>query len=441
MNFAWAPDPMAGRLTPIHMRACPRPEPPKETPVKPLVPALAILALAIALPIPPATSQPPLAKAPDAMPATDPAALPADAIVLQRATIRDPGVIAPLDAMTILIPQGWTAEGAIAQGRPLCGEPFVVDWQAKAPDGRSAFFIFPTESWHASTTPISSNCPYGTYSSAQEYLTARVQGTFLGARVTEYRSREDFARSAADQARDLQLMATQMGLGMRVWADGGEVEFSYRDTDGAEMQGIIAVTATFTLTAPLYNPMGGPPMQSLNAGTLGTFGAVAPKGELNASLAEAVRRSVTPNADWLEKLFALKAQMGQMAARNTEERAAMIVAGGAAATRRNIETYRKMAEATRANGIPDPVKTSTDSPASKRYSNDETDDRIQREAIEGLRGVETYLDPVDGHQVQLDATYDNAWRVTNQDAYILTNDPNFNPGLYNIEATQLKTVR
>jgi hypothetical protein len=51
------------------------------------------------------------------------------------------------------------------------------------------------------------------------------------------------------------------------------------------------------------------------------------------------------------------------------------------------------------------------------------------------------MDPVDNSPVQLDHTYDNAWRVTNKDAYILTKDPNFNPGQYGIEATQMKVIR
>ena len=88
--------------------------------------------------------------------------------------------------------------------------------------------------------------------------------------------------------------------------------------------------------------------------------------------------------------------------------------------------------------MPDPIKTA-DYPT--RSTTDETDDRIQRESIEGVRGVETYHDPIGEVNVQLDATYDNAWRVTNDDTYILTNDPNFNPGQYNIEATQLQVLK
>ena len=70
-----------------------------------------------------------------------------------------------------------------------------------------------------------------------------------------------------------------------------------------------------------------------------------------------------------------------------------------------------------------------------------TDDRIQRRSLEAIRGVDSYMDPVSNSPVQLDHTYGNAWRVNNQDAYILTKDPNFNPGQYGIAATQMKVIR
>ena len=68
-------------------------------------------------------------------------------------------------------------------------------------------------------------------------------------------------------------------------------------------------------------------------------------------------------------------------------------------------------------------------------------DRQQRERIEAIRGVETYNDPVAGRPVQLDSTYQHAWRVNNRDdTYILTNDVNFNPGAYDIDAQPLKPL-
>jgi hypothetical protein len=126
-------------------------------------------------------------------------------------------------------------------------------------------------------------------------------------------------------------------------------------------------------------------------------------------------------------------RLGAAAVQGTRERAAIIVAGGAAATKSNIESFQRMSGFDRA--------TSGSGSGGEIYPGESTDDRIQRRSLEAIRGVDTYMDPVDNTPVQLDHTYGNAWRVTNNNAYILTKDPNFNPGQYGIEATQMKVIR
>jgi hypothetical protein len=381
------------------------------------------------------------AKAPDekankAVTSLNVAALPAGALVLSRTKIKDPGVIAQMNALNILVPKDWTTRGGLVPRRDQCSEIFGVDWSANSPDGKSSVFIFPTEGWQASNTLLQPMCPRAEFQNAQQYLSARVGQMFPGARIETYQPRDDLARAAADFASDIELMSQRNGIDMQVWADGGELSFTF-NRDGVKMRGMLAVTGMYFVSS-VYNPMGGPPMQTLTGNTLGTFGSVMPADSFNSELGEAVRRSVTPEAEWLKHLFGIKNERGKIAVSDSQQRAAMIVAGGAAATRQNIAAFEVMTAATRANGMPDPVKTGDYTP---RSTTDETDDRIQRERIEGIRGVETYLDPVGEVNVQLDATYDNAWRVTNQDAYILTNDPNFNPGQYDIEATQLQVVK
>jgi len=365
------------------------------------------------------------------------AALPEGVLVLKRATITDTGVIAKGAAMTLLVPDGWQTRGGIETKPNMCSEIFGVNWTATAPDGKSSLFIFPTEGWAASNTGIASDCMAASFQSTGDYLAARIAYMYPRAKITKYTPRDDYSKAAQGYARDTQTMAQQYGFDMQVWADGGEMTFTYTQ-NGAAMEGMLAASSLFFVSSN-YNPMGGPPLQALNGGTLGTFGATAPAGALNLQLAEAVRRSVTPNADWLQALMRISAQINRTAVQGTEQRAAMIVAGGAAATKSNIEAYRNMTAATAANGMPDPIKTGSGGTVS--YTNESTNDRIQRESIEAVRGVETYYDSVGEQTVQLDATYDNAWRVTNNDTYILTNDPNFNPGAYDIQATQMKVLK
>ena len=353
--------------------------------------------------------------------------LPEGAVMLQRVNILDPGVIAASTAMTALVPQGWSARGGVVPGAGLCSDPYGVDWFATSADGLSSLSIFPTEVWQTTNTGVRGDCREASFSSAREYLEARVAQVFADAQVVEYRDRPDFAHSARDNARQTEAMAQQMGLQLSAKAEGGEVLFTYRQ-GGSAMRGVMGVSAVFYMTS-LMNPMGGPPLTSLSASTRGTFAATAPEGQLNLELVEASRRSITPNAAWLAQLFALQNKLGGIAAQGTRERAAIIVAGGAAATKANIESFRIASGANRRGA------------SGELYPAEASSDRMQRASIEAIRGVDTYLDPVSNSPVQLDHTYGNAWRVSNQDAYILTKDPNFNPGQYGIEATRMQVVK
>jgi hypothetical protein len=173
------------------------------------------------------------------------------------------------------------------------------------------------------------------------------------------------------------------------------------------------------------SPLDGSPRASVTGSTLGTFAVTGPAEGIDTVLVEATRRSIRPDAEWLMQLAQLMSQINQMAVDGTRQRAAIIVAGGAAATRANIETMRN---ATGYNG------------GGEAFPGDAASDRMQRRSIEAIRGVNTYEAPVSGGTVQLDHTFENAWRVNNKDAYLLTRDSDFEPARYGIEATRLKVI-
>ena len=369
--------------------------------------------------------------------------LPPGAVVLHRAAVFDPGVIGQGPAFYVLLPQGWSGRGGVELMQRTCAEPFGVNWSASSPDGRMSVAIFPTEVWQSSNTLGPTDCPNWNYSNARDYLSARAAQMFQGARILDYRARPDFSKAAEENAALVQQMATERGLGIKSWAEGGEVLFAFNQ-NGVEMRGVIGASAIF-YGGELPNPLGGEPLRNLTGATLGTFGAIAPNGQLDFTLIEAVRKSVTPDARWLEAYFEYQAKLGRIRADDTRARAAMIVAGGAEATRQNIATFRAIASASVQNSR-DSIdaqrpRTSERGAPRELFPGDAAGDRMQRESIEAIKGVETYRDPVAGGNVQLDAAYDHAWRINNNDAYILTNDPNFNPGQYGIEATQMGAVQ
>jgi len=354
--------------------------------------------------------------------------LPAGALRVDVVEIVDTsGFGRPMVAARALVPTGWRTQGGVQWATRPCQEPATFAWSASAPDGTQGIELFPAQTWAAGTNG-SGDCMPGEFRSMREYLEAYVRGRVPGARVLDYRPRADFVETNRAYYDGMVQLVNQSGTGMRASADAGEVLYAFQ-LNGVEMRGVASAAGMF-YASELANPLGGPALWSRTGGTHGVFTAYAPSGQLDFAKLEAIRKSVKPDAAWLAELFKVKLAIGAENVRATRERAAIIVAGGAAMTQSTIQA-NQLASRNYAD-------VSTGGGAS---STSATDDRMQRERVEAIRGVETYHDPLEGGTVQLDATYDHAWRVNNQQTYILTNDPNFNPGLYDIDARQLAVVQ
>jgi hypothetical protein len=74
----------------------------------------------------------------------------------------------------------------------------------------------------------------------------------------------------------------------------------------------------------------------------------------------------------------------------------------------------------------------------KTYENrSSAQDRMFDGYIQGLRGVETYVDPVNNRNIELPTGYDNAW--TNGTDYVFSDNANFNPNLNSTQNWQQMT--
>lgn len=359
-------------------------------------------------------------------------ALPAGALEVTLVGIQDnQGFDRPMTAAKILIPKGWTTQGGVVWNKGACGDLASFDWATSSPDGLTRVELLPVEAWGASNS-TQSPCQYGEFQDMQSYLAAYIQRRYPGARIGQYTSRPDFLDLQKDVLQAKIAMVNSSGTGLRAWGDAGEMTYTAR-SNGAEIEGVVGGAAAFVF-GQAYNPFGAP-LMSLNGQTNGMFAASGPKGKFDRKMADAIRKSVKLEQDWAEKYLDAVLKVSNIQTQGVKDRAAIIVAAGAAMTANTVARNKAAGERAVRNSYADP------SPSASSSSRNDTEDRMQRERIEGVRGVETYDDPVYGGTVQLDNTYDNAWRVNNADSYILTNDPNFNPGLYNIDAQQLKVTR
>jgi hypothetical protein len=373
-------------------------------------------------------------KTPPAAPAAKGPAksLPKGAFQVKLAEIPDPTGFGGV-AARVLVPIGWRTEGGVVWAPNLncAADPASFGWSAVSPDGASRIELFPGEMWMASNS-LQTQCMYADFQNVESYLTAYVQRRYPGARRIEYRSRIDFLDLNKDYLQASIALINNSGTGIKAWADAGELVYSHTE-NGVEMRGVVSASAMF-YAAQAWDSFNNRPLMTLTGAVMSTFAARGPAAGFDPKMAEMIRKSVKPDYAWAQKYIDHKLKIGGANVENTRKTAAIIVANGAAMTAATIAANQAATK-----GYADRVATA-ERQADRNASTAETDDRIQRERIESIRGVETYNDPLYGGTVQLDNTYDHAWRVQNADSYILTNDPNFNPGLYNIDAQQLKPV-
>ena len=337
----------------------------------------------------------------------------------------------PMTAARILVPSGWRTEGGVRWAARPCQEPATFEWSATSADGSAGVALYPAETWAAGSTG-SGDCMPGTYETVRAYLEANVQRRVRGARVLDYRARPDLLEAnKAYFDGQIQLISQRSGTGARAWADAGEILYAFQQNGAGDARPRVDLRDVLR-SSELANPLGGAPLWNLSAGSFGVFSAYAQDGRLDIANTEAIRKSVKRDIAWTPR--ASEDQGANGAARST---CARLASGRHSSSRAAQRSRKRRSRRTRWRRVITPTSAARGSSSSTSA----TDDRMQRERIEAIRGVETYHDPVEGGSVQLDNTFDHAWRVNNQNAYILTNDPNFNPGLYDIEARELKVVQ
>lgn len=350
------------------------------------------------------------------------AAQPLPAGVYQMSQIRimdQNGFDKPMLAATVLIPSGWRAQGGVAWGaHGQCGDDYAPRWEAVSPDGASALSVLPMPRWESVRTsyagPTRGACPEARHLSVREYLEAAVQQLFPQVRILDYRSLDEEIKPLRDMLAQLPGLPTTPGFEAQMRIEAGELLVGFTE-NGRDMRAAVSATAVISQTrvADMMNPSQ-IAMESVS-GFPSSFTVVkAPNGELDLGLRRRVATSMRLDPEWSGRIHEFNSRKQAAAARSNQ-----------AAHEARMRNLRETSDII--NGMYEERQLSSD--------------RQQRERIESIRGVETYSDPVAGTTVQLDNNYQHAWRVRNQDnTYILTNDVNFNPGAYDIDAQQMKPL-
>jgi hypothetical protein len=324
--------------------------------------------------------------------------LPPGAVRLKSAEIIDAqGFDKPMVAATVLIPHDWRAQGGVVWNpQDTCGNGYNFNWRADAPDGSMAAAIIPSFTWTSNNfgAPAPAGCVALQIANVQQYLEHIVRQSRPDARILDFRVREDLQQEFATLNSH-----TPMPMGeLRTWVEAGEVLIGYSE-QGREFRETAAAVVIFTFSRS-QGLQPGHSMDTFTGSALPGYAFRAPNGALDFKMAEAIRTSIRVAPAWQQQ----------------------ISAHNAAIARTNIEGARKRSEII--------AKSNEEIRAINQRGWEErnqSSDRQHRAFIEGIRGVETYDDPMSSvGQVELSNHYESAYRL-NDGSYVLTNDPSFDP--------------
>jgi hypothetical protein len=327
--------------------------------------------------------------------------LPAGTFHLQRAKIIDAqGFGRPMTAVTLFIPNGWTAQGGVIwqTNQFGCGRNATrFEWTATAPDGVSSVQILPEETWSGHNLPLpgmQGTCPNITITNAKDFLHWYVQRERGGARVLEYRERPEFAQTLAQ----LEKNETTAFRELRSWAEGGEVLIAYK-LNGHDMRETLAMTVMFFLNR-MNGVHPGEIREFLTVSTLPGFAMRAPHGSLDSRLTETMRRTMKADPEWSAAMAEHTRKMTQIYAQGAANRHAI-----------RMDTIRQMSEIQQ-----------------QGYENQQaTIDRIHQRTIQMIRGVQIYFDPSTNEHIEVPHTGGNVWRL-NDGSLVVTDNASFHPG-------------
>jgi len=336
---------------------------------------------------------------------------PAGALRVQRAEIIDSkGFEKPMLAGTLMVPAGWKHQGEVRwrTNASRCGRFYGFALQANAPDGSAAIELGTPEAWGATSHGApAGDCPQANLRDAREYLHSWIQRHRPDARVVDYRPRPDKSRMLGQNQ--------WTGGAIRAWVDSGQAQITYR-TDGREFHETLVANVSFTHSR--MAGAGGQAFESLQGEALGVLSWRSAAGPVPQRHFDLMWASLSTSPEWQARISAAEQQI----AADNQATQAQIMRMQAESSRETLAHIRRRGE------IRNEAMQETERMRNETWrSGQASQERMQTDRVRAIREVQGYRDPRGGGVVELPHHYRHAWQLRDG-SYVLTDDPNFDPG-------------
>ena len=322
----------------------------------------------------------------------------------------------PVEAYRVLVPSNWQAQGSVRWRPEIVScptHPIEASLRAVAPDGITGIEIFPINVWRWMDDPESrqiamrgGGCPWLGVLSAPDYLRAVLPRVRPGAQIVSAVPDQRLAAAIDAQLRAYLEPFFRAGFVKAARVDAGKFHVRYlmngQPVDDL-LTGVLKIT---TQESPSYSQVAqgyGRPLTTFSVLAEPWMSARAPQGQLDPLLPVfgAVIASITPNLVLVQAVQTVSNNIGQARQRGDMDRQRIWHESQQEIGRIYTQTWARQQQ----------VQSS-----------------LAQQFSESVRGIETFVDRITGERVELAGGYRQAW-TNGRGEYILSNDPNFDPGV------------
>jgi hypothetical protein len=323
----------------------------------------------------------------------------------------------PVEAFRLLIPSDWKTDGGVRWVSDLGCPPNIIQLQfrATAPDGVTGIEFLPNYTWTSSDDPMmqqilqqqaqsKAGCMVGPVVGAADFLRQKL--------VPQYRPNARLLSSEAMPAATKDLQQSFAAVNQQFAANGlqtlrmgdvGRVRLAYK-IGQREVEEWISASVVANVSAGMNSAammQGNYNATSRNYQLTGQdiLATRAPKGQLdaNGALFSLIFKSVQLNPQYIAAVTQFYTNIGRINAQANAERSRIWREAQAHIDKTRRETYEYQQR---------------------------SQDRINEQFGQTIRGVETYVDPRSNERVELSAGYQNAWS-NGKGEYIFSETGNF----------------
>lgn len=304
-----------------------------------------------------------------------------------------------LEAFHFLMPADWQFTGGITWMLDVPMMPAKAAFRASAPNSKAAFVTYPTHCYYWLQDPVNQSLfPLGSRYFGMEI---KYPVTAVDA-LTKMILPQEHGNVEILKAEPLPELVKLVGAGQQGYADGAKVRFRFFDgtaTVEEELYGVVEV-----LNIPFQTMYGQYYNYLWYVEYLFGFQAEPGQLETHAKTFQTISSSFQLNPQWYAKYSHLIEYLAQ----------------------NQIERIHSLGELSRA------LSRMSDQMREDNLRQFEERGRIYDQGAQNfsdyMLNIDRYYDPFEGREVELPSGYNHAWS-NNLGEYILTDDPNFNPGV------------